>query len=356
MPISRSTLGRLGYEDRLVRHIVARAKPHVDTSLLIGEAEFKERWQATRAELQRRGFDLAYATGSELDRSDCGWLAACYYPQIERFGVFIGTSGTPVVVAGSEGGHVIEESVEQSGAKIALFRAFQISDEEYLGVHWRDLDSILKEVVGDKPVKKVAILTPADVTPHSQVKALTDKFGAENVVFAPEILQRLKYEKSDQELRIMKHANIIVDAAMRGMLAVLRPGVTELEVASVGDRIMKYLGAPRVGFVTIVTSGERNYTVIASASNKRIRDGEMVALGVSPTLNGYHGIVRRTVKVGKKPYNRGQKILMDAVEGLYRTVMDATIKAAKEGLPSNTIDQAGRAYLKKIRIQTLDGK
>jgi hypothetical protein len=140
------------------------------------------------------------------------------------------------------------------------------------------------------------------------------------------------------------------------MLAVIRPGVTELQVASVGDRIMKYLGASRTGFVTIVTSGERNYTVIASASNKKLKGGEMVAMGLSPTFNGYHGIVRRTVKVGKKPYNRDQKALLGAVEGLYRTVMDATIEAVKKGHPTKWVDERGRDYLSSITFNTMLGK
>ncbi len=317
--------------------------------------EFATRWAAVQAELKKEGFDLAYITGSELDGSDGGWLVGTYYPQIERYGAFIGQQGTPIVIAGSEGGHVIEELTEGSGAKVALFRPFQISDEEYLGVEWKDLDTILGEVSGGREIRKIAVLSPADVTPQGQIQMLVDRFGPDNVKIAPKLLQVLKYEKSDRELLIMKHANIIADAAMRDMLAVLRPGVTELQVASVGDRIMKYLGASRTGFTTIVTSGDRNYSVIGGASSKVIQDGEMIALGLSPTFNGYHGIIRRTVKAGEQPYNRDQKTFMDTVEGLYKAIMDATIRAAREGLPANTIDQAGRAYLKKIRMKTLCG-
>jgi len=351
----RSTLLRkLEREDRLVRSIIAETLPKIDYSVKMEPRDFKPKWRAVQNALKREGFQLGYITGSELDRSDGGWIAATYYPQIERYGVFISLKGRPLVVAGSEGGHVIEEMVEDSGAGVALFRPFQISDEEYLGVQWRDLDSILNEVARGVKIKRVAILTPPDVTPQSQVDMLVKKFGKKNVKFVPELLQHLKYEKTDKELKIMKYANIIVDAAMRGMLAVLRPGITELQVASVGDRIMKYLGACRTGFVTIVTSGERNYTVIGGATNKVIKRGEMVAMGVSPTFNGYHGIVRRTVKVGGR-YNKDQKILMETVEGLYRTVMDATIEAVKKGLPSNTIDEAGRKFLRSVRIKTIDG-
>jgi len=355
MAIDGRLLNRLNKEDKLVRNIVAEAARRIDTDVMIKPAEFRQRWKKVQKAIKKEGFDCAYMTGSELDRSDVAWLAGVYYPQIERYGAFIATSGVPVVVAGSEGGHVVEEHVEYSGAKMAVFRAFQLSDEEYLGVEWKDMNYV-KKLLRLKKVKKVALLSPPDVTPYSQIEMLQKEFGKKNVSFVPEILQHIKYEKSPKELEIKKHANIIADAALRGMLAVLQPGVTELQVASVGDRIMKYLGASRLGFVTIVTSGERNYTLIANASNKKIRRGEMVAMGLSPTFNGYHGICRRTVKVGKKPYNRDQKALLEAVEGLYCTVMDAAIEAVKCGRPTNWVDQRGRDYLNAITFNTMLGK
>jgi len=347
---------QLEREDAAVRAIIAETLPRIDSSIRIVPDEFSRRWVAIQAELRRRGFDLGYVSGSELDRSDGGWVAGIYYPQIERYGIFIGNSGKPVVVAGSEGGHVVEEMVEDSGAAMALFRPFQISDEEYIGVDWKDMDFILAQVSKGEEIGKVAVLSPPDVIPFSQVALLKGKFGEDNVKFVPEILQRLKYEKTDGELRIMSYANIIADAAMRGMLAVLRPGITELQVASVGDRIMKYLGAARSGVVTLVTSGQRNYTLIGGATGKVIRAGEMVALGVSPTFNGYHGVVRRTVRAGNDAYGEHQKLLLDTVEGLYKVVIEATIRAVKGGLPSNTIDKAGREYLEKAEIETIDGR
>jgi Xaa-Pro aminopeptidase len=137
------------------------------------------------------------------------------------------------------------------------------------------------------------------------------------------------------------------------MLAVTAPGATELQVASVGDFIMKALGAERTGFVTIVTSGERNYTVIGPASNKVIRKGEMVSMGLSPSFRGYHGVIRRTVCAGKEP-DAKQQAFVEAVEGLYVTVMDAARKAAKEGFPAKFIDQQGKKYIETLKVNTIN--
>jgi hypothetical protein len=176
----------------------------------------------------------------------------------------------------------------------------------------------------------------------------------ENIIFDPEVLSRAKYEKSDAELAIMQEANKIADAALRGMLAACVPGVTELQVASVGDMIMKALGAKRSGFCTIVTSGKRGYTIIGAATNKVIRKGEVVSLGVSPTFNGYHGVVRRTIVAGNRP-DPGQAAFIKAVEGLYVAVMEAVQEAAKENLPSNYIDAKGKKHLEKLKLRTSRG-
>ncbi len=334
--------------------IIEETKPYVDTSVQITRDEYGARWKKLQEVMIGKGYGLAYACGSEIDRSDIAWLAGVFDPIIERYGILIPAEGKPAVLAGSEGGHVIEEAVERSGADLFLLEEFQISDEDYRHAHFVGVDDVLSSI-GYKGDGKVAILSSAQFIPYDHMVLLQGKFGSDNVVFDPELLQLIKYEKSDRELQICKIANRIADAAMRGMLAVTVPGMTELEVAGVGDFIMKELGAGRTGFPTIVTAGERGYTVIGPATNNVLREGDIVSVGVSPTFNGYHGIVRRTVKVGDEALTEGQRSFMKAVEGLYRVVMEATIDAAKRDLPSNYIDQQGKLYLENVNLKSLNG-
>ena len=65
------------------------------------------------------------------------------------------------------------------------------------------------------------------------------------------------------------------------------------------------------------------------ATNKVIRKGEVVSMGVSPSLNGYHGIMRRTVKAGAD-WTFAERVFMETLEGLYHTVMKATAEAARK--------------------------
>jgi len=78
-------------------------------------------------------------------------------------------------------------------------------------------------------------------------------------------------------------------------------------------------------------------------------------LGLSPTWHGYHGIVRRTVRVGKD-FTPGQLQFLEAVEGLYKAVFHATVKAAAENLDAITTDAAGKAYLAQLKVKNLKGR
>jgi len=338
----------------IVSQIIEEYAPTIDKSLEVSREEYRLRWRRVQNAMADKGYDLLYVCGSELDRSDAAWLAGIFDPMIERYAVILPLDGKPVVLAGSEGGHVLEEAAEKSGVDIALLREFQISDEEYRWARFSSFEQVLKNIGLTSSGVKVAVASALEFLPCSQLFMLQSIFGKNNVMVDPEILRLIKYEKSDLELAIMQEANKIAEAALRGMLAVTAPGITELQVAAVGEYIMKSLGARRTGFCTIVTSGERNYTVIGPATNKVIEKGDFVSLGVSPTFNGYHGVIRRTVRAGKDP-SLEQRAFIKAVEDLYVVVMEAVRKAAEENLPSNYIDKQGKSFLEGVKLKTLSG-
>ena len=340
-----------------IEEIINSANPEVDRILEVSKKEYRERWQKVQKAMEQRGYDLAYACGSELDRSDVAWLAGIFDPIIERYGILIPVQGTPVVVAGSEGGHVIEDSVKVSGAGVALLMEYQISDEDYRYARFDKLEDVVYTMVPFKPGKpvKIAILSSSQFIPYDHISLFQGRFGGENVVFDVDLLRRIKYEKSLTELRITGQANRIADAAFLGILSSLRPGMRELDVAAVGDYIMKRLGARRTGFPTIVSSGTRGRSVLGPATNRKIKKGEFVSMGISPAFNGYHGIMRRTVKAGGE-WTEDERAFMDALEGLYHAVIKASNEAAEKNLPSNSIDKKGKAYLERTKLKDKRGR
>jgi Xaa-Pro aminopeptidase len=342
---------------KVIEEIIEKANPEVERGLEVSKKEYRERWQKVQIAMKEKGYDLAYACGSELDRSDIAWLAGVFDPIIERYGIIIPARGIPVVVAGSEGGHVIEDCLKASGAEMALLREYQISDEDYRFARFERLEDVVSRIVPHKPAKstKIAIFSSSQFIPYDHINLFQGKFGAENTIFDVDLLRRIKYEKSLTELRIIGMANRIADASFLGMLAVLEPGIRELDAAAVGDYIMRRLGARRAGFPTIVSSGTRGRTVLGPATNRVIRKGEFVSLGISPTFNGYHGIMRRTVKVGME-LTADEQAFMAALEGLYHELIKAVREASEKNLASSFIDKRGKDYIERTKLKTRLGR
>jgi Xaa-Pro aminopeptidase len=339
-----------------IEKIISVHGPRIRRDLEIGRKEYRSRWAGVQKAMSAKGYDLAYACGSELDRSDIAWLAGIFDPIIERYGLLLPVRGAPVIVAGSEGGHVIEDCAQASGANVALLREFQISDEDYRFAKFESLGDVVGRLIPLRPSRpvRIAVFSSGQFVPLDHVQMFLGRFGSDNVVIDTDLLRRIKYEKSPVELGLIGQANAVADAAFLGMLSVLEPGIRELDVAAVGDYIMKRLGARRTGFPTIVSSGTRGRSVLGPATNRVIKKGEFVSLGLSPTFNGYHGIMRRTVKVGA-PWTFPENAFMTSLEGLYHAVMGAVIETANKNLPANFIDRKGKAYLDGLKLKTKRG-
>lgn len=353
---SEAPRGRLSSKEigRIISTVVEETQPKIKIGLNITLAEYRQRWKKLQEAMRKHGYDLAYACGSELDRSDIAYLTGFFDPIIERYGLLMPVSGSPVILAGSEGGEVAAEAAGKSRADLVLLQDYQIADVDYRHARWNTFKNVLKKA-GAQPGARVAVLSSATFLPHSHIAMLQGACGPDNVIYDPLLLQLIKYEKSDPELKIAGQCNIIADAGFRGMLAALRPGMRELEVAGVGDAIMRLLGARRNGFPTIVGAGERQATIIGPATNRVIEKGESVSLGISPSFNGYHGVIRRTVVCGEDM--RGStRSLFEGVLGAYHVTWKAVAEAARKNKPSNYIDRQYKKYLDNLKLKSRSGK
>jgi Xaa-Pro aminopeptidase len=211
------------------------------------------------------------------------------------------------------------------------------------------------------------LLTPRQVVPAGIVSALEKAVGPANLLDAQELYQRIRYEKSDVEMALTQDAAVISDAMLRAMLAVLRPGLLETQVAGWAYWIAKELGSEENGWDVMVTAGEANRTLIGKALNRPIRAGEYVHLGAAPKRDGLNACVRRSVIVldngaGLSP---DQQYWFNFLEEAYRVGEAAYFKIAREHLPARLQEQAlvdffsshsqavSRRYGKEISLERL---
>lgn len=160
------------------------------------------------------------------------------------------------------------------------------------------------------------------------------------LVVATGLVEGLRAIKDAGEVQAIRRAAAIADAAFRRALEIIRPGMTEREVALALEMDMKRQGASALAFDTIVASGPRSALPHGVASDKVIQSGELVTLDFGCVVAGYCSDMTRTVMVGE-PDDRQREI--------YATVLvaqSAGVAAARPGLTGQQLDAVCREIIK----------
>jgi hypothetical protein len=139
-------------------------------------------------------------------------------------------------------------------------------------------------------------------------------------------------------MELIRDANIIADAMMRAMLAVLRPGVLETEVVAWGYYVGYLLGAEEQGFDLMCGANEANRTLIGKALNRKINKGDWVHLGAAPKRDGLTSCIRRSVVAGAP--TKDQRYWFDFVSDAYDVGFEAYKDIVKHNRPAKHQEQA----------------
>ncbi len=311
----------------------------VDKDLAVPTREYIRRQRLVQQELARRDLQVGFVFSDEHYDGDVPYLGGNTNVSIEQVAGALGATGFHII-AGLEGGYVAEQLAPRAGAKVHKAELLQLADEKY-PINAERLEDVLSAAAGG-PVRRIGLLTPRQVVPDAVVRYLERLVGAENVVDAQELYFRIKYEKSDAEMRLIRDANAIADAMMRAMLAVLRPGLLETQVASWGYFVGKELGAEENGWDIMVGSNVACRTLIGKALNRPIAAGDYVHLGVAPKRDGLNSCIRRSAIAVPRPeqVTPEQRFWFDLVEEAYRVGYDAYCRVAAENLPARVQEQA----------------
>lgn len=280
--IGTARLSQVREEFRLVERIL-EATPTIDKSFGIAPEEFLLRQRLLFEALRKHGFEVGFVFSDEHYAGDVPYLGGNTNISIEQVAGVIGETGFHLV-AGLEGGYIAEQLAERAHAQVHKVELLQLADEKY-PIDAVRLEDVIQAAAG-KAVERIALLTPRQVVPDAVVGYLEQLFGAENVVDAQELYYHQKYEKSDAEMRLIRDANVIADAMIRVMAAVLKPGMLETQVAAWAYFVGRELGAEEMGWDIMVGANEANRTLIGKALNREIRRGDWVHLGVAPKRDG----------------------------------------------------------------------
>lgn len=153
------------------------------------------------------------------------------------------------------------------------------------------------------------------------------------------IIENLRLIKTNAELKILKEAAEIADAAFDHIIKYIKPGRTELEVSNELEFFMRKQGAASSSFDIIVASGYRSALPHGVASEKIIENGELVTLDFGAYYKGYCSDITRTVAVGQPS---------DQLKEIYDVVLNAQLRGMngiKAGITGKQADAFTRDYI-----------
>jgi Xaa-Pro aminopeptidase len=165
--------------------------------------------------------------------------------------------------------------------------------------------------------------------------ALRERLGSHELVDVAREIRRLRRTKSPPELEKLQQAAVITDTATEEILAWLREGKTELEVAvALGASIGA--GGGTLAFDTLVLSGPNSALPHGRPSGRRLGAGDLVLLDFGAAFEGYRADTTRVAVVGEPSVRQRE------MHALVLAAHDAAIAVVRAGTTTGAVDAAAR--------------
>jgi len=174
---------------------------------------------------------------------------------------------------------------------------------------------------------------------------LLDRFKMANpqveVVDAKALVSPLRRVKSAEEVALIRKSAELADLGIQRVREVIRPGISELDVATEVEYTLKKNGADRLGFPMFVNSGHRSLWLHGMATRKLIEAGDLVLVDIGPVYQGYNADICRTFSVGE-PSEEARRLY-----SLYREMQKVALEAARPGVALHKIEAQIEEVLKE---------
>jgi Xaa-Pro aminopeptidase len=159
-----------------------------------------------------------------------------------------------------------------------------------------------------------------------------------DLVAVDSLVEQLRVVKDSDELDALTRACTITDAAFTDVVALLRPGVSERDVAWWLRSTMRDHGAEGLAFDSIVGFGPHSAIPHHQPTDRPLEPADLVKLDFGARYDGYHADMTRTIVMS--PAADWQRDLHTLVRDIQQRCRDATVVGA---LPRDLDELARKA-------------
>ncbi len=168
-------------------------------------------------------------------------------------------------------------------------------------------------------------------------RALREQLPYVELVPSDDLVEFVRASKDEAEIAVIRRAAEIANQAFARLVAGLRPGMTERQIAATLERHMIDLGADEPSFDTIVACGPGGALPHWTPSDREARMGEPLLIDFGCRVAGYCSDLTRTICLGE-PDDKLREVYT-----LVRKAQDAGLAALKSGVRrGRDVDAAAR--------------
>ena len=273
--------------------------------ICIPDWEYKERIAKAAAMIKERGLDAMVVCSTESDYANARYFSG-FWPLFERAGVAISAGGDAALMVGPESAIFAKDFAKTD--KIFVLKEFRESaDPAYPEIKADTFSDVFKAIGVKGENIKIGLGSYVECT-LPVYEGLKSSFPKAEIVKCNDIMVNLRKIKSENELACIKEGFRIIELATDEVIRMLKPGVTELEMVGVAQRVIYENGAEYEGLPMYVFSEESTRHAISRSSYRKIKKGDIVQLNLSAKIDGYSPAIGLPVIMGKLEGERRELI------------------------------------------------
>jgi len=296
--------------------------------ICIPDYEYKERIAKAAKLVAERGLDVMVVCSTESDYANARYFSG-FWPLFERAGVAISATGEAALMVGPE--CIIFAQDVAKIDKIFCLREFRESaDPSYPELQASTFRDVFRAIGVTGENIKIGLGSYVECT-LPIYEGLKDSFPKAEIVKCNEIMVTLRQIKSANELACIQEGFRIVDVATEEVIRHLKPGVTELQMVGIAQKVIYEEGAEYEGLPMYVFSEKSTSHAISRSGYRTINKGDIVQLNLSAKIDGYSPAIGLPVIMGKLEGERRRVI------EFCKQAHDWTVDQLKAGVMASSI-------------------
>ncbi|MBN2379456.1 aminopeptidase P family protein [candidate division WOR-3 bacterium] len=156
------------------------------------------------------------------------------------------------------------------------------------------------------------------------------------------IVEEMRTIKDEQEIELISNAARITDKTFAEIKPLIKPGVSERDLAAeIAYRFLKYTGLPPA-FSTIVASGPNSAMPHAKPTTRKLKIGDFVTFDMGSMWKGYASDFTRTIVIGKATPKHNE------IYSIVEKAQSLALVGIRAGITSKAADALARDHITRM--------